>query len=313
MTHTSEPIRLCRCPMARWITTPRAVGRLLAMWLLAMICAAPIGVHAQDGFSTPELAADALIAAVVGDDGAAMQKLLGKDWRKLMPPRGITADDRRLFAEKAAASRSVRTADGRGVLVIGADEWPLPIPLQQGKDGQWRFDPRGGREAILERTIGANELSAMKAALAYVDAQREYAQADRNGDGVLEYAQKLVSTTGRRDGLIWSPELGDDSPLGSAFLPNRPGEGYHGYRFRILTEQGRHAKGGAHSYLIGKRLVNGFALVAWPVAYGATGVMTFIVNHDGELFERNLGPNTASIVTGIRRFDPDDNWRRPAP
>jgi len=311
--HTSQLSCVFRLSTLRGIALLRRTGRVLAMWTLAMVCAAPMAARAQDGFSTPEQASDALIAAVVGDDSAAMQKLLGKDWRKLMPPKGITADDRRLVGEKAAAARTVRADNGRGVLVIGLDEWPLPIPLQQGTDGQWRFDPKGGREAILERTIGSNELSAMKAALAYVDAQREYAQADRNGDGVLEYAQKLVSTAGRRDGLIWSPELGDDSPLGSAFLPSRPGEGYHGYRFKILREQGSHANGGARKYLIGKRMVNGYALVAWPVAYGATGVMTFIVNHDGELFERDLGPNTSNIVTGIRRFDPDDNWRRPAP
>lgn len=311
--HHTELTRASRLPSPRWITPFQMASRWLAVWMLAMVCVAPLAARAQDGFATPEQASDALIAAVVNDDSAAMQKLLGKDWRKLMPPKGITAEDRRLFGEKAAAARSVRAESGRGVLLIGADEWALPIPLQQGKDGQWRFDPRGGREAILERTIGSNELSAMKAALAYVDAQREYAQVDRNGDGVLEYARKLVSSKGQRDGLIWSPELGDDSPLGSAFLPSRPGEGYHGYRFRILTEQGSHANGGARKYLIGKRMVNGYALVAWPVTYGVTGVMTFIVNHEGELFERNLGPNTSSVVAGISRFDPDTQWRRPAP
>lgn len=266
------------------------------------------GARAQVPFATPELAADAFIAAIAAQDVIALPRLLGKDWRALVPPEGLDAEDQRLFVEKARLSRVVNVKDGRGELVVGTDAWTLPIPLAQGKDGQWRFDPSGGRAAIRERVIGTNELSTMQAMLAYVDAQREYAQADRNGDGMLEYAQKLASSPGKRDGLIWSTSLGDESPLGEAFLPARPGQGYHGYHFRILTGQGANAEGGARSYMIGKRMNNGYALLAWPVSYGKTGIMSFKVNQAGQIFERDLGPKTAEAAKAIKRFDPDSNW-----
>ncbi|RZU02771.1 DUF2950 domain-containing protein [Rivibacter subsaxonicus] len=287
----------------------RSVGALA----LALALGLPLGAAAQVPFATPEQAADALIEAVATRDQVAMPRLLGKDWRQLMPPEGVSADDREIFLDKARQTRTVNVTGGRGELVVGADAWPLPIPLVQGKDGQWRFDPRGGREAIVARTIGSNELSAMQAALAYIDAQREYAQADRNGDGMLEYAQKLVSSPGQRDGLIWSTSLDDESPMGEAFAPSRPGEGYHGYRFKILNGQGSNAKGGARSYLIGKRMSNGYALLAWPVSYGKTGVMSFMVNQDGQLFERDLGPKTSEAAASIKRFDPDKNWHATKP
>jgi hypothetical protein len=196
---------------------------------------------------------------------------------------------------------------------VGTDPWTLPIPIVQSKDGQWRFDPVAARDEMAVRRIGANERSAIQAVLAYVDAQREYALVDRNGNGALEYAQKLISSPGKRDGLIWPLSLGDDSPLGEDFLPKQPGAGYHGYHYRILTGQGAQAKGGARSYLIGKRLVNGFALVAWPVKYGSTGVMSFIVNQDGQVYERNLGPQTEKAVAAITLFNPDQSWKATQP
>jgi len=189
----------------------------------------------------------------------------------------------------------------------------LPGAAGRTAEGQWRFDVSGGRQALLERRIGANERSAIQAALAYVDAQRDYASADRNGDGVPEYARKLLSSTGKRDGLIWSAKLGDESPLGEEFLPARPGSGYHGYRFKVLEAQGPKAAGGARSYLIGTRLLSGYALVAWPVLYGQSGVMSFIVNQDGAVYERDLGPNTGKLAAAIKQFDPDQDWTRSEP
>ena len=162
---------------------------------------------------------------------------------------------------------------------------------------------------MLEKRIGANERAAIQASLAYLDAQREYAQVDRNGDGVLEYAQKLVSTPGKRDGLIWSTSLGDESPLGEGFVPKKPGEGYHGYGFRILTGQGPAAKGGTRSFIIGNRMTAGFALIAWPMKHGETGVMSFIVSSDGTVYERDLGPGTAKAAAGIKTFNPDAGWK----
>jgi hypothetical protein len=285
----------------------RAVPALLAVLML------PGAAMAQASFATPELAADAFIEAVATSSAAGHERVLGKEWRKLLPPEGIDPDDRRAFLDKAKEVRAVVVTDGRGELVVGADKWPFPIPLMRTSNGQWRFDPRGGREAIRERVIGANERSAMQAALAYIDAQRDYAAADRNGDGVREYARRLLSQTGKRDGLIWSPKLGDDSPLGEGYLPAKPGTGYHGYRFRILEAQGARGPGGARSYLIGNRLLSGFALIAWPVTYGQTGVMSFIVNHDGILYERDLGPETQTAASAIKRYDPDDQWKRATP
>jgi len=238
----------------------------------------------------------------------AMKRLLGPKWQELIPAKNLGSENARLFVDKARQKRAVQVSADRGELVVGADAWPLPIPLAKGSDGQWRFDPSGGRQAMLERNIGNNELSAIKAVLAYVDAQRDYALADRNGDGVLEYAQKFASAPGQRDGLIWSSTLGDESPLGESYAPAKPGQGYHGYRFRILTGQGPKAPGGWRSYMIGPRMVSGFALVAWPVKYGSSGVMSFIVNQSGTVYEQDLGPNTAEVVETIKVFNPDKGW-----
>jgi len=283
-----------------------------ALALLGVL-ALPGAAMAQAAFATPELAADAFIAAVAAKSNAEHERVLGKEWRKLLPPEGVDPADRQVFLDKAKQARAVVITDGRGELVVGADKWPFPIPLMRTADGQWRFDPQGGHEAIRERVIGANERSAMQASLAYIDAQRDYAAADRNGDGVREYARRLVSNTGKRDGLIWSPKLGDDSPLGEAYVSGKPGAGYHGYRFKILEAQGPGAPGGARGYLIGNRLLSGFALVAWPVTYGQSGVMSFIVNHDGKLYERDLGPNTPTVASGIKVYDPDAQWKPTKP
>ena len=283
-----------------------------ALALLGVL-ALPGAAMAQAAFATPELAADAFIGAVAAKSNAEHERVLGKEWRKLLPPEGVDPADRQVFLDKAKQARAVVITDGRGELVVGADKWPFPIPLMRTADGQWRFDPPGGHEAIRERVIGSNERSAMQSALAYIDAQRDYAAADRNGDGVREYARRLISNTGKRDGLIWSPKLGDDSPLGEAYLPNKPGAGYHGYRFKILEAQGPGGPGGARSYLIGNRLLSGFALIAWPVTYGESGVMSFIVNHDGKLYERDLGPNTPTVASGIKVYDPDAQWKPTKP
>jgi hypothetical protein len=288
----------------------QALPRATAALLVAAALALPGAVRAQAPFATPEQAADAFIDAAAVSDSSRLPVLLGRTWRQLLPPfEEMPAENRYLFLAKAHQSRVLKVRDGRAELVVGTDPWTLPIPLAQGADGQWRFDPVGAREEIRLRRIGRNELSAMQASLAYVDAQLEYATADRNGDGFLEYAQKLASSPGKRDGLIWSRSLGDDSPLGEDYLPAQPGAGYHGYRFRILTGQGPNARGGARSYLIGKRMVSGFGLVAWPVSYGTTGIMTFIVNQAGQIYERDLGPRTATLASAIKRFDPDDSWK----
>lgn len=283
-----------------------------AATLVATLTAATAAL-AQAPFATPQSAASALIEAIATHDRDAVERLLGKDYRKLLPVGEIDPDDVTAFLYKSSQARNVKVDGKRALLSVGTDPWTLPIPIAQGADGQWRFDAAGGRDLLAAKRIGANELAAIQASLAYVDAQREYALADRNGNGVLEYAQKLASTPGKRDGLIWSSKLGDESPLGEGFLPKKPGEGYHGYRFRILTAQGPAAKGGARSYLIGDRMVSGFALIAWPVKYGETGIMTFIVNGDGAVFERDLGPGTAQAAAAIKAFNPEPGWKPATP
>jgi len=295
---------------------PRSRARSFAaacLFVLAAMLGLPDRAQAQAPFATPEQAADALIMALATSDRAAVTRVLGKDAKRILPLDDFSAGDRYAFLEKAHQSRTVKVDGQRAELAVGDDPWTLPIPINEGKDRQWRFDLAAGREAMLVRRIGANELATIQAALAYVDAQREYALADRNGNGMLDYAQKLISSPGKRDGLIWPLSLGDESPLGEAFVPSRPGEGYHGYRFKVLTGQGPAAHGGARSYLIGKHMVTGFALVAWPAHYGATGVTSFIVNQDGQVFERDLGPNTAAVASAIQRFDPVPGWQPVSP
>ncbi len=288
---------------------PGAVGALL----LAAALGLPAVARAQVPFDTPEQATNALIDAIAVNDASRLPHLLGKTWKQILPLDEVPAEYRYQFLEKAYQSRVIKVQGDRAELVVGTDPWTLPIPLQKTAQGKWRFDPVGALEAVLELRIGTNERAAIQSSLAYVDAQREYAAKDRNGDGLLEYAQKFLSSPGKRDGLIWSESLGDESPLGENYLPSRPGAGYYGYRYKILTGQGPDARGGARSYLVGKRMIGGFALLGWPVRYGNTGVMSFIVNQDGQVYQRDLGPRTASVVNSINRFDPDESWKPTKP
>jgi hypothetical protein len=288
---------------------PGTVGALL----LAAALGLPAVARAQAPFDTPEQATNALIDAIAVNDASRLPRLLGKTWKQILPLDEVPAEYRYQFLEKAYQSRVIEVNGDRAELVVGTDPWTLPIPLQKTAQGKWRFDPVGALEAVLELRIGTNERAAIQSSLAYVDAQREYAAKDRNGDGLLEYAQKFLSSPGKRDGLIWSESLGDDSPLGENYLPSRPGGGYYGYRYKILTGQGPNARGGARSYLVGKRMIGGFALLGWPVRYGDTGVMSFIVNQDGQVYQRDLGPGTASVVNSIKRFDPDESWKPTKP
>jgi hypothetical protein len=206
-------------------------------------------------------------------------------------------------------------------LEVGPDAWPFPIPLVKGSAG-WQFDTAAGLEEILNRRIGRNELDVLRVVRAYVEAQREYASRDRDGDDVLEYAQKITSSPGLTDGLFWSPEVnGEVSPLGplvaraqtvgyfNTAFDDIPGpRPFRGYLFRILTRQGKHAPGGKYDYIINGNMIGGFALVAWPVEYGESGVMTFIVNHRGRVYQLNLGEETAKIVRKMDAYNPDETW-----
>jgi hypothetical protein len=207
------------------------------------------------------------------------------------------------------------TSQDRRVLRIGDEAWPMPIPLVH-EQGAWRFATEEGEQEVLDRRIGANEREAIKVMRAYVDAQREYATRDRVGDGVLQYARKLGSTMGKRDGLYWPADESkgeEPSPFGpliaasaNYFKDRNPGDPYHGYCFRILTRQGKHAPGGAFNYIINGRMLAGFAMAAYPAQYGASGVMTFIVNNNGVVFQKNRG----ALAKPLTEFDPDTSWTR---
>ena len=209
----------------------------------------------------------------------------------------------------------------RIVLTVGEKDWPFPIPLVK-KGDQWIFDTIAGKEEILDRRIGENELSTVQTLLAVVDAQREYARNDSNKNGIREYAQKFMSDAGKKNGLYWETKPGEEpSPLGELVAEARA-EGYggtgskhsripfHGYYFRMLKKQGRHAAGGAYDYVVKDKMIGGFAVLAYPAAYGSSGVMTFIVNHDGAVYEKNLGPNTAKTAQAMDSFDPDKTWKK---
>ena len=194
------------------------------------------------------------------------------------------------------------------LLAVGEDEWTLPIPIVAGASG-WYFDVDEGLERMRIRRIGRNELATMQAILAYYDAQMEYAEEDRDENGLLEYARRFISTPGTRNGLYWEAEPGETpSPLGPLMADHTPGGGYHGYYYRILEGQGEHARGGAYSYLLDDRMRAGFAAIAWPADYGDSGVMSFIVSHDGIVYEQNLGPDTASIASAMTLYDPGPGW-----
>ncbi len=207
----------------------------------------------------------------------------------------------------------------RRVLLIGEQAWPLPIPLVR-EQGAWRFATEQGIEEIVNRRIGANERNAIGVLQAYLDAQKEYASRDRNGDGVLQYAQKLGSTPGKHDGLYWEADASkgeEPSPFGplvaesAAYLKgHRAGDPYRGYHFRILTRQGKSAPGGAYNYVINGRMIAGFAMVAYPDAYGESGVMTFIISQSGRIYEKDLGPATAKLAVAMTEYNPDSKWKQ---
>ncbi len=257
---------------------------------------------------------DAFIAALVDDDLDRLTQLLGLDQAHVRADQGTMqsyADIRANAAEQVVVEK---IADDRVVIDLGAKLWPFPFPVVQNDEGKWAFDTYAGLEEIVNRRVGENELETIETMRAYLDAQHDYAAQDRDGDGVLEYAQKLISSPGATDGLYWpaSPDAGE-SPAG-AFLDQAAldaageGEGYFGYRYRILAGQGDRIAGGAYDYVINGNMIAGFGLIAWPVRYGETGVNAFMINQFGTVYETDLGPATEEIVKYIESFNPDESW-----
>lgn len=274
-------------------------------------------------FATPEAAVAALVQATSVQNGDALRGLFGPAADELVNPDRIQATNEfnTFTAALNATNRLVPESDVKYVLEVGDNSWPFPIPLMKRADGQWFFDTEAGKEEILNRRIGRNELATLQSVRAYVDVQREYASRDRIGNGVLQFAQKIVSSPGLKDGLYWPTNLdGEISPLGP-LVANAQAAGYagnnanddakpfHGYYFKILTRQGKHAPGGKYDYVINGNMIGGFALVAWPAEYGNTGVMTFIVNQQGRVYQKDLGSKTDKLAPAMNQYDPDSSWQ----
>ena len=274
----------------------------------------------QKSFATPEEAVKAVIAAARANNEKELVAILGPQIKELISSGDAVADQQRneRFI-KAYDEKNRLVADGANmILVVGNNDWSLPIPLTK-KGDSWIFDTDKGKDEIINRRIGQNELDAIQVCLAYVDAQREYALKSRDGGGLRGYAQKIRSDAGKKNGLYWEAKPGEEqSPLGPLTARARS-EGYgqsgnakpvpyRGYYYRILTAQGKDAPGGARSYIVKGKMIGGFALVAYPAEYGNSGVMSFIVNHEGKVFEKDLGKNTTAAATAMKEYNPDSTW-----
>ena len=296
-------------------------ARLIAKSLAAVVLAAALSTaaSAQQLFNSPDEAAAALAEAARADESAIV-KVLGAQGAEIASSGDPVADAdlRRQFVTAYDQKRQVTVDGDKATLVIGNDDFPLPIPLVR-KNDKWQFDTAAGREEVLARRIGRNELAAIQTCLAYVDAQTEYSEKDRTGAGPGIYAERIVSLRGRKNGLYWPSAQGEDeSPLGERFAQAaldgyRPGAApipYHGYYFKILTRQGPSAEGGAVDYVVQGKMIGGFALVAYPAEYRNSGVMTFLVNHRGTVFQKDLGPQTRKLAEQMSSFNPDATWTR---
>jgi hypothetical protein len=292
--------------------------------LVGLYLTSPAFAADEQLFASPDDAVKALTAAVQAKDSNALNAIFGPDLKSLVSPDAVEASNRfvmfsQRLSEKVALAR---VSDDRITLNIGNDSWPFPIPLDR-ENNQWFFDTAAGKDEILNRRIGMDEMGAIRVCRTYIQAQREYAARDNNGDGVLQYAQNLRSTPGTHNGLYWHAENGEEiSPLGP-LIAAAHSEGYrhesriltddqkpyHGYFFRILTCQGRHAPGGGYNYIINGRMIAGFALVAWPAEWGNTGIMTFIVNQNGVVYQKCLEKDTDRIARRMKCFDPDSSWK----
>ena len=274
-------------------------------------------------FASPEEAVKAAVTAAKNDDNKELLAIFGAQAKDLMFSGDAVADKQRrqrFLAAYDEKNNIVNDGESR-IITVGNNAWPFPIPLVKSADA-WMFDTDKGREEILNRRIGSNELDAMQAMLALVDAQREYALRDRDGDKIFEYARRFRSEAGKKNGLYWEAKPGEEqSPLGP-LAAQAQGAGYsaqgagggqtakpfYGYYYKIIEAQGKNAAGGAYSYVVNGNMMGGFAFVAFPAEYGNSGIMTFIVNHEGKVFQKDFGPNTRSVAQAMKEYNPDATW-----
>ena len=297
-----------------------ATSIALAVCATLALLSGTVNATGQPCFPSPEEAAQALIEAAEADNSDAVLLLLGPQGDAIRSSDPVAdALERKGFVEAARQATSIHPdGDDYATISVGEDDWPFPVPLIKEPDG-WRFDTEGGIEELLDRRIGRNELHTIETARAFVTAQREYASQDRNGDGLPEFAQELMSTEGERNGLYW-PTTGDEpeSPMDQlvaeaideGYQPGRKEvpTPYHGYYYRALTAQGESAPEGAKSYIVDGRMTEGFALLAYPADYGSSGIMSFLVNQSGTLYQKDLGEQTGSLAAAITAHDPDQGW-----
>jgi len=297
---------------------------LMVVGFYQMGIAADVKQVKQKSFQAPEEAAKALFEALRAGDTKELLAIFGPAGKEVISSGDEVADKaarERFVKSYEALNKLEKETDKKVTLVVGTHDWPFPVPIVK-KGETWVFDTMAGKEELLNRRIGRNELNTIKVCLAYVDAQREYALKDRDRDDLLEYAQKFWSTKGKKDGLYWEAKEGEEqSPMGNlaaqavkeGYTPRKPGEKpqpYHGYYYKILKAQSKNAPGGAYDYLVKGSMIGGFALVAYPAEYGNSGVMTFIVNHDGVVYQKDLGNETGKIASATTKFDPDKSWKK---
>jgi hypothetical protein len=297
------------------------LGKLSCWTAVTVIVMSASVASAQQSFKSPEDAVAALVGATRDNWPNGAVAVLGAAGADIVSSGDKAADDamrQKFLAAYDARHQVLKEGDNKAVVIIGPEDFPFPIPLTR-KGAAWQFDTAAGRLEILYRRIGRNELSAIQASLAFVDAQNEYAEKDRTGAGGTTYAQRIVSGTNKKDGLYWPAAQGDDaSPLGE-LIGRATSEGYatgggrtpfHGYYFRILTRQGPMAAGGEVDYVVRGKMIGGFALVAYPAEYGNSGVMTFMVNYAGTVFQKDLGERTAKLAERMTSFNPDQTWKK---
>jgi len=322
---------IAREALWRWIIAAAVVVVMVMMHMQQGIAAeskpkdaaSKAAAPKQKTYATPEEAVKDLVGAVKVHDQKMLLAILGPEGKSIVSSGDKVADregGERFAKAYEEANKLEKSGETKAVLSVGKDAWPFPIPVVKEASG-WRFDTKAGSEEILNRRIGRNELSVIQVVQAYVDAQREYYLRNPQKDKLLAYAQKFASAKDKRDGLYFQTKEGEPpSPLGPLVASARTagykaGEGgkpaaYHGYHYRILQAQGPDAKGGAYDYVAQGKMIGGHALVAWPATYGNSGVMTFLVNHDGVVYEKDLGQETAAAVQKITKFNPDKTWRK---
>ena len=309
-----------RLLLNNWLEPIAVVTGILT--IIAVMSQAALGASPpQKVFPSPEEAVRALIDASKGKETKPLLDILGPEARSFLETGDPVSDreSRERFVKFYGESNAlVKSGETKMLLEVGKDKWPFPIPIVKESSG-WRFDTKEGREEIVNRRIGRNELDVIQVCLAYVDAQLEYYRRNPLNVPLLQYAQKFLSTKGKRDGLYWEAKQGDEpSPFGSLIARARA-EGYkgaagkpvpyHGYYYKILTGQGPNAAGGAYDYVVRGKMLGGFGMVAYPAQYGSSGIMTFVVNHDGVVYEKDLGPKTAQTAASMTKFNPDKSWK----